>query len=72
MNKAGAVKNMNELIDSAIEEELWWIDDTYQFEFNGEYYELMRNKSVIDYLTKAQLKKAAKKIIMTGNPKGGA
>lgn len=66
-SKAEQIKQINELIDSAREEEVWWIDDNYQFEFNGEYYELMLNKSVLDYLTKAQLKKAAKKIIMTGD-----
>ena len=68
-SKSEEIKQINDLIDSAMEEEVWWIGDYYQFEFNGEYYELMKNKSVLDYLTKAQLKKAAKKIIMTGDYK---
>ena len=62
------IKKINELIDlSTKENDGWWIDDNWHFEFNGVAYELLCHRDCYAYLTKAELKKEAKHIILTGN-----
>lgn len=68
-SKSAQIKKINDLIDSAASGESWWIDDFYHFDFNGEHYELLANNDFIGWMTKSDLKKAAKKIIMTGDYK---
>jgi len=67
------LKQMYEIIDFACEGEGWWIDDNYHFEItDGDEgtYELMKNRSVLDYLTKTQLRKATREILKTGTWSG--
>ena len=69
MTVSEKLKQMYEIIDNACEGEGWWIDDNYHFEITedgGDTYELMKNYSVLDYLTKTQLRKATREILKTG------
>lgn len=57
---------MNDIIDAAGVDEIWWIDDDYHFKFNGKSYELMENFVVLEYCTKKELKKASRQILKDG------
>ena len=69
--QASEIKLVNRLIDNAKKDERWNISLGYDFEFNGEAYEIMETAGreypmVLDYLSIEEMKAAVRKIILTG------